>query len=454
MKKSVILFTALAASMIPFSAFSVSAAEETANIHIKITLDETVLDKDITVKDTNNDGKLTVEDALYTAHEQFYPGGAAAGYSDELIWGKPCSGGYSLINPDEYPLEERPYNDRVEIRDGDVFDWSMHCYNTDSYALYTEFNGTSCIEEPVAQGTKIIFNAVHHTHTEAGTEKVEGVEILINGQKTGIKTDKNGEAEISLDTVGTYTITADLSQFETVFNNKFTYKVVPADTITYTHIIIEPVKDEYPAVNCDLTVSDFDGDGRLTTDDALRLAHRYYGEPDAEKTKLGQNMIWGQSGKFICEVFDGEKLIWSGSAVEKNSESYELKEAGCTVRFRVKDEETKPAQTKAAETASTAAQTEAAKTVSTAAQTETAKTVSTAAQTEAATAANITAAVQNNVTKLPANAPANAAPASVITSDNVKTTGAKTGDDMPVAALAFAGLAAAGGGIAVFRKKF
>ena len=96
MKKSVILISALAASMIPFSAFSASAAEDSANIHITITMEEKVLDTELTVKDCDNDGRLTVDDALFEAHEQFYPGGAAAGFSKDYawyIWGLNCSGG-------------------------------------------------------------------------------------------------------------------------------------------------------------------------------------------------------------------------------------------------------------------------------------------------------------------------------------------------------------------------
>ena len=38
----------------------------------------------ITVTDTDSDGKLTVNDALYCAHEAKYTGGAAAGYATEL----------------------------------------------------------------------------------------------------------------------------------------------------------------------------------------------------------------------------------------------------------------------------------------------------------------------------------------------------------------------------------
>ena len=35
----------------------------------------------VTVTDVDSDGALTINDALYAAHEAAYPGGAAAGYS-------------------------------------------------------------------------------------------------------------------------------------------------------------------------------------------------------------------------------------------------------------------------------------------------------------------------------------------------------------------------------------
>ena len=445
MKKSAILMTALAAMALPFSAFSVSAAEETAKIHIKITLSETVVDSDITVKDTNNDGKLTVEDALYTAHEQFYPGGAAAGYSDELIWGKPCSGGYSLINPDEYPLEDRPYNERTEIRDGDTLDWGMHCYNTDSYSFILDAEEAYRDGEPIAQGTKIIFYGVHNTMTDNGTEPVEGIELLIDGQKSGIKTDANGTAAFTLDKLGTYTISGDLSKYDTVFDNKFKFNVVSADSVATIHLSIwTPEFADHAAMDIPINVYDYDGDGRITSDDALRLMHHYYGRDN----ELGQNMILGTSGKYVCNVYDGEKLVWSGSAVDKNSESYDLKQ-GLLVRFRPADEETKPAQTDAVKTAAEA-KSETVTTEASTAQSEAAKTETTAAQSEAATTAASTAG-QKAAAKASTNASADAAPA---VSGAAKTNGAQTGEDMPVAALAITGLAAAAWVVVFCRKQF
>ena len=463
MKKSVILFSALTAMSLPFSAFSVSAAEESANIHISITLDEKVLDEDITVKDTNNDGKLTIEDALYTAHEQFYPGGAAAGYSDELIWGKPCSGGYSLINPDEYPLEARPYNDRIEIRDGDSFDWSMQCYNTDSYAFCMETCGEFFDGEPVEQGTKINFSGIHFTMTDLGTEPVEGIELLIDGKKTGIKTDAEGRAAFTLDELGHHTISGDLSKYDTVYNLKYNFYVVPTGCAARIHLSLwTPEYEDHAILDTPLSVYDYDGDGRITSDDAIRLVHQYYGREE----ELGQNMIWGATAKYVCEVYDDGKLIWSGSAVDKNSESYDLKK-GLLVRFRPADEKAEPVQiadaeyaaaavqTEAVKTEVTNAQTEAVKTEATNAQTETVKTEATNAQTEAATtAATKAAAVQKTVTKQNANAAATPVQAVAATTDNTRTGGAKTGETMPVAALALAGLAAAGGAVMLSRKKF
>ena len=72
----------------------------------------TIADKDgklvlvqeaITVTDIDNDGKLTINDALYCAHEAKFEGGAAAGYLSEMteyglslkkLWGTDNGSGY------------------------------------------------------------------------------------------------------------------------------------------------------------------------------------------------------------------------------------------------------------------------------------------------------------------------------------------------------------------------
>ena len=57
----------------------------------------------ISVTDTDNDGVLTINDALYAAHEAKYDGGAAAGYASSVgqyglamdkLWGTENGGSY------------------------------------------------------------------------------------------------------------------------------------------------------------------------------------------------------------------------------------------------------------------------------------------------------------------------------------------------------------------------
>jgi len=336
MKKIKIYAAALAALIIPFRVY---AAEETADIHISIKMEETVLNTTLTVRDADKDGKLTVDDALCEAHERFYPGGAAAGFGDGFVWGRQCEGGYTLYNQDEMPpADDIPYTDRYEIRDGDNLEWSAQAIGTEYCTLYTHFFDQNWYEAPVVQGTKVKFYAVHNFPTKRGPEPVGGAEILIDGKKTGIRTDANGEALVALNTLGTHEITGDFPESAGCGQSAFSFTVVPAKSIVDTHIIIRLCNDDdaEPMVDYDLKVSDCDGDGRLTTYDALRLAHRYFGFPDAENSGLGQNRIWGRDGKFICEVYDGETLIRSGSAMDQHSERIEL-EAGNTVIFRPKD---------------------------------------------------------------------------------------------------------------------
>lgn len=217
MKKSVILFSALAASMIPFSA---SAAEQTADIHISITMDSEVLDTDLNVQDQDGDGKLTYEDALYAAHEQFYPGGAAAGYGDGLIWGRQCSGGYTLYNQDELPLDTTlPYTGRLEIRDGDTMNWSAQYIMPEMYLFGSEYLSDHFMEDTVPSGTEIDVYVDHMIPTEREPGKAEGIELLVDGQRTGIRTAADGKAALKITEPGKHKVTADLSHL-TAYNRE------------------------------------------------------------------------------------------------------------------------------------------------------------------------------------------------------------------------------------------
>ena len=83
MKKvlSIVLALLMLLAMIP-----ASLAQETAPVVYVTIADQglKLVQRPIVLHDTDNDGVLTIADALYLAHEEGYEGGAAAGFAAGL----------------------------------------------------------------------------------------------------------------------------------------------------------------------------------------------------------------------------------------------------------------------------------------------------------------------------------------------------------------------------------
>ena len=104
-----ILIVAMMALSLAAPAFADNASV-TINCTISNSKGELVVpNKAVTVSDIDKDGALTINDALYCTHEQYYEGGAAAGYNSYTgpwglslgkLWGEENGGslGYYLNN--------------------------------------------------------------------------------------------------------------------------------------------------------------------------------------------------------------------------------------------------------------------------------------------------------------------------------------------------------------------
>ena len=231
MKKSVILFAALASALLPFRA---SAAEDSVNVHITIRQTTTVLDQDLTVTDINGDGRLTSRDAIITAHDQFFPGGAACGYADEnFIWGLQGDYFYSNIGiGEEYdPLLHNPEDQRRDLKDGDRLCWEAGRMYEEIYYIYSpQLDELAADGKNIAQGTTLKVAVNHLIPNQPMDEPAPSVEIMLNGEKTGIFTDSHGWAEIPFDQAGEWTIDALTDALGLPCRMQRTVKVEPAAT--------------------------------------------------------------------------------------------------------------------------------------------------------------------------------------------------------------------------------
>lgn len=208
MKKGKITAFILAAVII-CGAFALTAfaADKSVDVYVTVSAGSLALTHEkLTVTDTDGDGALTVNDALYLAHEAKYKGGAAAGYGTEnsiyglsmtKLWGVSNGGsyGYYVNNKSAMSLTEA-------LKDGDIIDAFAYT-DTSAYSdVYCYFN-ISTVSAKKGDTVELTLSAAGFDASwNPITLPVSGAEITIDGKSTGIKTDDNGKATVTLNKSG------------------------------------------------------------------------------------------------------------------------------------------------------------------------------------------------------------------------------------------------------------
>ena len=190
-------------------------AEETESVTVTVNIinDKPVLAAaQITVTDTDDDGILSINDALYCAHQQKYQGGAESGFASspssygitlEKLWGDTSGAfGYYLNN-------ESPQSLLDTVVDGDTvsafiyqdtFGWS-DCYS------YFDKN-TVTVTEGDALMLNLSYLVLDYETWMTSALPAEGAIITIDGNDTEITVNMDGVAMLTFDAPGTYLISA------------------------------------------------------------------------------------------------------------------------------------------------------------------------------------------------------------------------------------------------------
>lgn len=216
MKKLISVSVAL---LMLFSMSSISAfaadAPETATVYVTIADGEGKLvltQETITVTDRNEDGTLTVDEALYATHEAKYEGGAAVGYGSAVsawgfsltkLWGVENGGsyGYYINNASAMDLGDA-------IESGDYINAFIHTDLTtwsDKYSFFDKNTVTATEEDEI---TLTLSAAGYDASYNPITVPVEGATVTLNGVATEYKTDENGKVTVKIAKAGTYVISA------------------------------------------------------------------------------------------------------------------------------------------------------------------------------------------------------------------------------------------------------
>ena len=206
--------------LIVFSALALNvfAAEDSISVYVTISDKDgnlALVQEKITVKDIDNDGALTINDALYCAHEAKYTGGAATGYGSEKtqwglsmtkLWGAENGGsyGYMLNNASATGLNNA-------VKDGDHV--SAYVY-TDLEAWSDTFCYFDAYTKAVSKDGKITLTLSYvgyDANWNTVVLPVKDATITINGKESAYKTDADGKVTLVMENIGDFVISAKSS---------------------------------------------------------------------------------------------------------------------------------------------------------------------------------------------------------------------------------------------------
>ncbi len=202
----------LTAAMIA-GALTVTASADEASVNVYVTISDgdgklVLADKAVEVTDINGDGTFNIDEALFAAHEQNFPGGDTEGYfaydsdygrSLGMLWGNENgSYGYYVNNASAMSLDN-------EVKNGDYI-------NAFCYTDLTAWSDTYCyFDAHTAEGNEFTLTlsaAGWDENYNPVTLPVEGAVITIDGEKTDFVTDAEGKVTITIDAAGSYVISA------------------------------------------------------------------------------------------------------------------------------------------------------------------------------------------------------------------------------------------------------
>lgn len=210
------VFSLMLSLLLVFSCMSVStfAKEDGVTVYVSVADKGKLVaaQVEVDVIDIDSDGALTVNDALYALHEVAYEGGANAGYGYYVhkdyglslgkLWGDASGNfGYYVNNASSWGLADT-------VEDGDyvnAFVYTDAKFYSDTYCFFSEYRFSA------DKGDEIeltLSGAGYDANWNPITVPVAGVEITVDGVGTGIMTDENGKATITIDKAGEHIISA------------------------------------------------------------------------------------------------------------------------------------------------------------------------------------------------------------------------------------------------------
>lgn len=213
MKKTIAVTAAFLLSCSAMSMNAFAAEDTDAKVYVTISDGELALvQEEVTVTDADNDGALTINDALLIAHNEKFEGGAEAGYASSVgdyglmlnkLWGVENGGSYG------YYVNDKSANSLADtISSGDhinAFVYQDTSSWSDTYCFFDKDNAEAeCGEEVELVLSKAAFDA----DWNPVTLPVDGAVITVNGEPTDFITDADGKVTVKFEKAGTIIVSA------------------------------------------------------------------------------------------------------------------------------------------------------------------------------------------------------------------------------------------------------
>ena len=209
MKKILSVLLALA-MLVSLAAF----AEEAPTVYVSISDDTGALVlayAPVFLTDKDADGTLTICDALMEAHAAYYPDGAAGFLAEESQWGLSMYRLWGVENGGSYGycVNDASAMSLVDpIQPGDhikAYAFTDLTNYSDTYAYFTAPVAAAAVNSEVA----LTLSASGYDANWAPVIlPVAGATLTVNGEKTEVITDENGNAVLTFTAPGVYTVSA------------------------------------------------------------------------------------------------------------------------------------------------------------------------------------------------------------------------------------------------------
>ena len=165
----------------------------------------------VTLTDADGDGALTICDALMLAHAAHHPEGAEAFLAEQSEWGLSLYKLWGVENGGSYGymLNDASAMSLLDaVKDGDhvkAYAFTDLTAFSDTYAYFTAPVAAAAVNSEI---TLTLNAAGYDANWAPVTLPVAGAVLTVNGEKTEIVTDENGNAVLTLAEAGTYTVSA------------------------------------------------------------------------------------------------------------------------------------------------------------------------------------------------------------------------------------------------------